>query len=261
MRALAAWGYDPAAPPEDGAGIAGGLVRHRRIPIETARHDEPAPVEGREPAAIAAYEAAVAALRAGSRAPLRAPSGLDAEGEQPGTGEDAADARIRPRSRDLARAAGIALHRALRTWDGEDEAALRAGVARGAREAALAEDVALDELAPEAAGILEAFLRSPLADLFHRVEKLGREVPLLLAGTTPADPVWRGSLDLLYRDADGRLVVADYKTDREDDPDELARRYGGRLGIYVQAVARALEPPRPPRAELWMLRTGRRVEL
>jgi ATP-dependent exoDNAse (exonuclease V) beta subunit len=107
----------------------------------------------------------------------------------------------------------------------------------------------------ETATILTAFARSPLAARLTSVEVLGREVPILLQDGPTA---WRGTLDLLYREG-GEVVVADYKTDKEEDEALLRERYGGQLDVYARAVAQALRLPRLPRRELWLLRAGRVV--
>ena len=44
---------------------------------------------------------------------------------------------------------------------------------------------------------------------------LGRELPILFRD--PDGTAWSGTIDLLYRETDGALVVADYKTGREPD--------------------------------------------
>ena len=107
-----------------------------------------------------------------------------------------------------------------------------------------------------ARAVLETFLASDLAVRLREVELLGREMPMLLrddAGVT-----WRGSIDLLYR-RDGSVVVADYKTD--EDETGAAERYAPQMQIYRDAVQRALGLEDPPRAELWMLRSGRVIPL
>ena len=111
------------------------------------------------------------------------------------------------------------------------------------------------EAADEADRLLAAFHASPLGARLESIEVLGREVPMLL-GEEQAQ--WRGAIDLLYRDAGGAVVVADYKTDAGDDGATL--RHGEQLGIYVRAVRRAM-PGERVRAELWMLRTGRVIDL
>ena len=47
---------------------------------------------------------------------------------------------------------------------------------------------------------------------------------------------WRGAIDLLYRDRDGTVVVADFKTDASDDG--AIERHGEQLRVYVRAVRR-----------------------
>ena len=114
------------------------------------------------------------------------------------------------------------------------------------------------EVEREARTILDTFVSSPLADLLSRVEILGREVPVLLG---EGDVAWRGTLDLLYRDNDGNLVVADFKTDRDASDEALRTRYGAQLGVYRETVRRAVDRNGPPRAELWLVRSGRIVEI
>jgi ATP-dependent exoDNAse (exonuclease V) beta subunit len=69
-----------------------------------------------------------------------------------------------------------------------------------------------------------------------------------------------GSVDLLYRDPEtGRLVVADYKTDRVEGAGEIAERaraYAPQARLYAAAVRDALALDEPPRAELWFLWPG-----
>ena len=64
---------------------------------------------------------------------------------------------------------------------------------------------------------------------------------------------WRGTIDLIYREADGGLVVADYKTD--SSLEGAAERHAPQIGVYVRALERAI-PGARVRAELWMLRSG-----
>ena len=56
-------------------------------------------------------------------------------------------------------------------------------------------------------------------------------------------------------------MVADFKTDHETDDAELRRRYGPQLAVYARAVQLAGGQLWPPRAEIWLLRTGRCVEI
>ena len=72
---------------------------------------------------------------------------------------------------------------------------------------------------------------------------------------------WGGSIDLIYRDEDGDVVVADYKTDDEPDEATMRERYRDQLQVYAAAVRDAQGLERLPRTELWLLRSGAIVEL
>ena len=70
-------------------------------------------------------------------------------------------------------------------------------------------------------------------------EILGREIPFLFAqGRT----VLRGTMDLLYR-KDGRVVVADYKTDALDEASKitLLKKYRKQGEFYISAVEKFLK--------------------
>ena len=257
-RALGAWGYDVAAPPEDGAPLLGGRVLHRIV--SPARVERPAlvAVPERETAAVAGWDEATRTLREAARTAFRPPSALEDEAEVARAGSDD-DRLARPRSRNLGKAVGLVVHRALEAWDGADAEALALFAKRLAGEVAREEAVDAARLRAEVQGILGSFLGSELAALRAGLDVLGREVPLL--APSGDGPAWRGSIDLLYREADGSVVVADYKTDRDDGDDTLAARYGGQLAIYADAVRRGLGLPAPPRRELWLLRSGRRLVL
>lgn len=69
------------------------------------------------------------------------------------------------------------------------------------------------------------------------------------------DIVLRGQIDLWYEE-DGKLVVVDYKTDREESPES----YAFQLRIYALALERYLGRL-PDRAVLFYLRTGREIDV
>jgi ATP-dependent helicase/nuclease subunit A len=251
LRALEPWGYDAAHPPPDGELLAGGRVRHRlREPPS-----RPTPKETKAPdaetLAVSAYEETVAKLRAEARPPLSAPSAPE---------EDGAAAREPSTSRSLGREAGEVLHRLLERWDGKEPDRMREELETQCGETARERGVDAAALQREAEEILDAFLASDLPDRFIRVERLGAEVPVLMRDEETGQ-TYRGSIDLLYRDAGGEIVVADYKTDRETEVDRLGSRYGPQLGVYAEAVRRALDLAARPRAELWLLRTGEVVRI
>ncbi len=244
-KVLEPWGYLRERPPQDGARLLGGHVVHRSV----ADREGPLPSvaslpSAADPALVATHAARLAALTEAAVPPLRIPSHLDQERIWP-EGEGTGD-------RSTARAVGTAVHRVLEGWP---EAAAPRRQAAAARVAAHAVEADPRPVERETAVILAAFGRSPLAARLQAVEVLGREVPVLLQDGPTA---WRGTLDLLYRDGD-EIVVADYKTDKDEDEEVLRARYGGQLDVYARAVAEALSLPRLPRRELWLLRAGRVV--
>jgi ATP-dependent exoDNAse (exonuclease V) beta subunit len=106
-------------------------------------------------------------------------------------------------------------------------------------------------------------LLARLADgtLFRRFLSLGpralaRELPVLLPPDDSAVGYVSGAVDLVYRDESGRLVVADYKTDRLEGESDLAERaavYAPQEALYARALQEALGLDRPPHTELWFL--------
>jgi ATP-dependent helicase/nuclease subunit A len=125
----------------------------------------------------------------------------------------------------------------------------------------VAEEAGVDrrKLRKIAGEILDAFLASELAERYREIEVVEKELRMLLRSDDGR--LYRGSIDLLYRDAAGALVVADFKTDAEQDDAKLREYYRGQLGIYAKAVQKACGLASPPRAELWMLRSGRCISL
>ncbi len=252
IDALAAWGYSPDPPPADGATIDGGRVLHRTAPGASLPKAPTLPAR-EEPEAVAGWVEATRVLAERARPPFRKPSGIKEERLAAVEAADASESAAAP-GRDTALAAGTAVHAALERWDPRSGAPIDASLQELARRAA--EEHGADAAAVErdAREALDAFVASPLAAKLLSVEVLGREVPLLLHETDGTTVT--GILDLLYRDTDGSVVVADYKTDRALDPLEASARYGPQLALYAETVRRALSLPSLPRAELWLLRNG-----
>jgi ATP-dependent helicase/nuclease subunit A len=201
-------------------------VTHRLLDDVPPRARPPAAPPQGAPEAVARYEAAAASVLALASPPFRSPS-------DSGDGEAQASAihgALRP---DIAREVGAIVHAKL------------AGVTPLDR----------GEADDEAARVLSAFESSPLGARLATLEILGREVPMLL---DEQQARWSGAIDLLYRDADGAIVVADYKTDTTDDG--AIARHREQLDVYVRAVRRAM-PGERVRAELWMLRSCRVITL
>jgi ATP-dependent exoDNAse (exonuclease V) beta subunit len=170
-------------------------------------------------------------------------------------------------------AAGGAIHRVLEEWDLAADPKKELGRQRKllpAYLAALVEGDELDRALPLAESLLETFVAGPL---FQRLRKLkdhllARELPVLLPpGEGEASPVGivTGAIDLLYRDPDdGRIVIADYKTDEVETEEEIQARaavYAPQGVVYARAVQEALEIAEGPRFELWFLRAGVNVEI
>jgi ATP-dependent helicase/nuclease subunit A len=174
----------------------------------------------------------------------------------------------RAKDRAAAMAAGGAIHRALEEWDLGDAPAKELERQRAllpAYLAALVEGDELDRALPLAATLLETFAAGPLLKRMRKLKDhvLARELPVLLPpGEGEHSPVGivSGAIDLLYRDPeDGRIVIADYKTDEVTTADEIRTRaaiYAPQGAVYGRAMREALEMDEAPRFELWFLRAG-----
>jgi ATP-dependent helicase/nuclease subunit A len=90
----------------------------------------------------------------------------------------------------------------------------------------------LTVIVDEAQRLLADFIGSEEYDEIKGSTILGREVPFFYGST----PLVRGVMDILYRTAEGRLVVGDYKTDKIQDP----THYEAQGQIYRKAVSQIL---------------------
>ncbi len=116
-----------------------------------------------------------------------------------------------------------------------------------------------------AEALLETFAAGPFLVRMRRLKDhlLARELPVLLppgeGGRSPVGAV-TGAIDLLYRDPEeGRIVIADYKTDEVETEQEAQARaavYASQGELYARAIQEALELAEMPRFELWFLRAG-----
>jgi ATP-dependent exoDNAse (exonuclease V) beta subunit len=96
------------------------------------------------------------------------------------------------------------------------------------------------------------FTASDLGKRAARATRIEREFDFLLP---VEDTVLRGQIDLWFED-DGELVLVDYKTDREESPEQYALQ----LRIYALALER-YAGRRPDRAWLYYLRSNRALEV
>jgi len=247
VQALGSLGYSIEEPGDDGSTLLDGRVLHvRRVP-GTDERESGHEIPSGAPDAVESYRKALDRM-SDAGPPIRTPS-------QEERWKDDGSSGVRGfADRDTAKVVGIVTHLLLERWDGRDDATLLeevAGVSRATAEEAGVDPTAVER---EVREIFVGFLASELRGRLREVEVLGRETPIV--ESDEAGRVYRGTLDLLYKDADGEYVVADYKTDRKTDPSVLDETYGPQLSIYARAVQLALSLPSPPRRELWLLRTA-----
>ncbi len=173
------------------------------------------------------------------------------------------------REAETAAAIGTALHAALERWPegaGREEGLVAARGVMAATLAGLLPPARFGDAEAEANAALAAFAETPLFERFRALESrvVARELPVLLppGEEDPALGYVVGAVDLVYRDEDGALVVADYKSDvLESDAalDERVARYAAQGEVYVRAVREALALEEAPRFELWFLSRGEAV--
>ncbi len=157
---------------------------------------------------------------------------------------------------------GQLVHEVLARWDFAQETAaeLPDRLNRAAGLLGLVDSAPLDE----AEQILRTFLESPLVESLQQARLLRRELEFLLAWPLEGEPQlrFRGFIDCLFQDAQGRWHLVDYKTSTGEkiDLEELAQRYKPQLWLYAQAVAGVLGQE-PDTAQVWFLRHGRSIPL
>ncbi len=169
--------------------------------------------------------------------------------------------------RSLAAAVGTAAHHLLEDIDlGGDLADQVIERRQGVIEGAV---VGLDpNLVQEATGLLEDLVDHLVGS--ESLRRLGELAPAVVARelavflrpiSDSGTSVISGAVDLVYRDPeDGRLVIADYKTDRVKNDVEIAgrvERYTTQLETYSRALQEALSLEYLPRKELWFLHADR----
>ncbi|MDE0881916.1 MAG: PD-(D/E)XK nuclease family protein, partial [Myxococcota bacterium] len=120
------------------------------------------------------------------------------------------------------------------------------------------------ELLVEAQQILASFAKSPLAAELGTVDVLAKELPFScpthwLDADSEAQ-IGTGFIDLLYRRADGTVVVADWKVTGNTDTEALKQRYTRQLQAYAEVV-RPLVPGSRVEAELILVRSAERIAI
>jgi ATP-dependent exoDNAse (exonuclease V) beta subunit len=187
-------------------------------------------------------------------------------------GEEQGSALAEAGSRDLAMAVGTAVHGLLETLDLGSELA---GQVEESRDRLVAEVLraAGEDQASDAEKTIDAVLARIVAG--PCLERLSALAPSVVARELPVfgweEPgdgpgvVISGIVDLVYRDPDdGRVVVADYKTDALDNEDAIeqrARVYQPQVAAYARILRDALDLDEEPHTELWFLAADRIVRL
>ncbi|HSL17196.1 MAG TPA: UvrD-helicase domain-containing protein [Methylomirabilota bacterium] len=173
--------------------------------------------------------------------------------------------------RDTAAVVGTVIHRLLESLDLSAELAPQVEGSRKEVIAAAAAELGADDrpaAAERLGGLLDCLARGSCLCRLGEVAPsvVARELVVLLwpiadDGTS----VVSGAVDLVYTDPDdGRLVVADFKTDAVATDAEVAdrvERYRPQLATYAGALQQALELDGPPHTELWFLDADRIVRL
>ena len=162
---------------------------------------------------------------------------------------------------EVGRLVGVLAHRVLEGWNFESPVEeLSKLLDRAVQNGLEAEQEALrPEVSAALHDLFGTFTRSPLYVRLKRAEILGREVPFLMPWGE--SQVLEGGIDLLYR-LDGRVWIADYKTDRvtADDAPQRAQVYAAQAALYKDAVKRCLHLSSAS-FQLLFLRPGVSVEM
>jgi ATP-dependent helicase/nuclease subunit A len=209
--------------------------------------------------AILRAERVAQQARAAARPTFHRPTGLreDEEAKEERTGDGETVARYLTTGAAVARAVGIAVHEVLERWNFREPDEARAFAAGAGQRAARATGADAVSVVAATREVLDAFLGTDLPAYLASLDVVGREVPFLLDDKGVR---WSGTIDLIYRQPDGALVVADYKTDREI-PDQVPESYRDQLSVYSRAVGRAFPDQAKPLCELLYVRGGERVRL
>ena len=92
---------------------------------------------------------------------------------------------------------------------------------------------------------IAAFFSSPIGLRMRNAKKCWREQPfsLLLPAfelnplASEEDEIFlQGTIDVFFEEADGRLILLDYKTDRNTTPQLIRQRYRTQMDLYARAV-------------------------
>ncbi len=148
---------------------------------------------------------------------------------------------VTERNAELGRLVGICAHAVLEQWDFIGPGAEICPVIAHACRRYVAQDhpQLLADVTEDLTTIFERFLSSEPYKRLQRATVLGREIPFAMP--LGEGQMMEGVIDLIYR-LDGRIWIADYKTDDVAAEDVRARadRYRSQADIYSRAVESSL---------------------
>jgi ATP-dependent helicase/nuclease subunit A len=148
---------------------------------------------------------------------------------------------VQRRHADLGRLVGACAHKVLEQWDfATPDADVHTVIMQTIRHAVAQDHPELiHEITEDLTSLLSRFLSSEPYKTLQRATVLGREVPFVMSFSE--NQLVEGAIDLIYR-LDGRIWIADYKTDEVAAEDVQSRvdRYRPQAEVYVRAVERAL---------------------
>ena len=142
------------------------------------------------------------------------------------------------------KAIGTIVHRVLQHWDfGADVESQVAAITGASLAIDEPEEAARQAMAEDVHALLRTFAQSPAYERLRRVTVIGREMPFLIPRNNGRQ-ILEGAIDLLYR-FDGRLWIADYKTDMIplDQADARVDMYREQARLYREAVTLSLGEP------------------
>ena len=93
---------------------------------------------------------------------------------------------------------------------------------------------------------IESFCQSSLGQRMQQAVRVWRELPFSrMIPVGEVNPTYAGSsekifvqgvIDVLFEEADGSLILLDYKTDHDTTPEKIRRHYAKQIELYRQAV-------------------------
>ena len=116
---------------------------------------------------------------------------------------------------------------------------------------------------------IQRFLASDIGQRMLHAKKLWRELPftrMLEADkyypeACPGTRIFnQGVIDVLFEEANGDIIILDYKTDRNTDPEVIRDKYKIQLDLYTEAVE-SIIPAKVKERYLYMLRDGSIVKV